>query len=188
MSEDFTTVLTSQQPALIAQAAAILESAGIPYQQPGYQHASLMPQVNFIKIELRVPTDRVEEARRALGDIDELMRDGSEGRPVFRVQRHAGATFAIIGGLIGALAALALLTTELDFRVWLAPLVLAGFPLIGFIMGSGMRVDYCSAPGCPGELSPAAVSCPRCKGIVRGRINHASQHLASAEAFEQADP
>lgn len=181
---DFTTVLTSSQPALVAQAAAILESAGIPYQHPGYQHASLMPQVNFIKIELRVPTDRLEEARRALGDIDVLTSDGAEGRPVFRVQRHAGATFAIIGAVIGGLVTLALLSTDLEFPRWLVPLAIVGLPLIGFTMGSRMHTDYCSSPGCPGELLPDDTECSRCKGVIRGRINDASEHLSAVEALE----
>lgn len=182
-ASEFTTILKSLQPELVAQAAAVLESAGIPYQNPGYQTASLLPLVNFVNIELRVPTDRLQDARRAIGDIAELVRDGAEkGHAVFRIRRDNGAVFAIAGGVIGIVIAIVLPAVVADLPTWAFPAALLGTPVLGFIWGTRVGKDYCSSPGCPGDLAADATVCPRCAGNIRGRINTASEHLEAAEA------
>jgi len=179
---EFSTVMTSMQPELIAQAAAVLESAGIPYQNPGYQHGSLMPLVSIITIELRVPTDRLDEARRAIGDIQELVRDGAQSpHPVFRLSRSNGILYVVGGGVLGALGFF--VATELVVGVprWVLGLASLGGPLLGVIVGSRSSKDYCSSPGCPGELPATATVCSRCNGIIRGRIKHASDHFDAVD-------
>ena len=141
-----------------------------------------MPLVNFVNIELRVPTDRLEDARRAIGDIAELIRDGAEqGHAVFRIRRDNGAVFAIAGGLVGLVIAIVLPAVVTDLPTWVFAAALLGAPLLGFIWGSRVGQDYCSSPGCPGDLAADATICPRCAGIIRGRIRSASEHLEAAE-------
>jgi hypothetical protein len=179
---EFSTVMTSMQPELIAQAAAVLESAGIPYQNPGYQHGSLMPLVSIVTIELRVPTHRLDEARRAIGDIQELVRDGEQApHPVFRLNRSNGTLYLIVGGVLGGIGFLFASSLIVGVPRWALGLASLSGPLLGFLMGLRSGKDYCSSPGCPGELPATATVCSRCNGVILGRIKHASDHFDAVD-------
>lgn len=170
------------QPELIAQAAAVLEAAGIPYKRPGYQHGSLMPLVSIITIELLVPTDRLGEARRAIGDIQELVKDGEQApHPVFRLSRNNGVLYVIGGSVVGSIGFFVASALAVDVPRWELGLASLVGPLLGVVAGSRSSKDYCSSPGCPGELPASATVCVRCNGNIRGRIKHASDHFDAVD-------
>ncbi len=123
--------------------------------------------------------DATTGAREGAAEDDEAR--ANEGRPVFRVPvRHTGRGL-VLGGAVGV-AAFAALTGAIASPsvALLVPLGMA----TGALVGARARHFECSDPACAAPLGPTATTCPRCGGVVSGRIARRTDRLAAEEALE----
>jgi len=100
-------------------------------------------------------------------------------RPVFRLRRGSPGMGLFVGGGAGLLGAL------LFGSSGVAPFVLIGGALVGWLVGRSLTRDLCSAPDCREPLRANQESCTKCKGTIAGVIHRAAEHYAEAAAFRR---
>ncbi|MEZ4452731.1 MAG: zinc ribbon domain-containing protein [Nannocystaceae bacterium] len=122
-------------------------------------------------------------------DADRGIVGQNAGKPVFRVERRAGARFArvlVMGTMmLGGLATRPQMGEALTMgQVAIAAVVLG---VLGFGLGSIVREARCSEPKCGASLRPTMTTCPRCGGVLKGTIHHPRERLAAEEALRAAE-
>ena len=107
-------------------------------------------------------------------------------RPVFRLQRGRGGMGVFLGFMIGVLLAIiasglskAMPADARQIMVLASILLLVGAPVLGWLIGKGVRADVCSVPGCRTPLPRDAEECPGCKGTLAGSITSAPEHYSA---------
>jgi hypothetical protein len=113
--------------------------------------------------------------------------EAGDPKPVFRLRRGRGGMGVFLGFMIGVL--LAMIASGLlkaipeDARQIMGVvmlLVLVGAPVLGWLIGKGVRADVCSVPECRTPLPRDAEECPGCKGTLAGSITSAPEHYSAA--------
>jgi hypothetical protein len=121
-----------------------------------------------------------------LGPLDERPSTArapkrNRGRRVFRVVRTRATQYAMLFG--SAAATIGGVAARAD------PAAVLGSALLGTVLGAGVgqrrRNDACSDPACEGQLLDGQPTCPRCGGIVSGKIRRAEDRLAALEEIER---
>lgn len=118
-------------------------------------------------------------------EADRGIVGANAGKPVFRVERRAGARVArtlVMGALmLGGLATRPQMGEALTMgQVAIGAVVLG---VLGFVLGSIVRETRCSEPKCGASLKPTMTTCPRCGGTIKGTIHHPRERLAAEEAL-----
>lgn len=175
--DKFVTVLKSSDAGFVDIVAANLDAEGIRYQHPGKNHAALIPGVNFIEIDLRVPEQNAADARTL---IDKLrMPDAPAGALVaFRVRQ----TYRALGAILGTIGGMIWLNVEFSEAPELVrAATLGGSICAGFLLGRAISRDSCSLPGCRAKLNRFDLRCSNCGAELRGVISSARKHFAAVE-------
>lgn len=134
--------------------------------------------------------DDAQEGDAPPPEDDRGIVGANAGKPVFRVERRAGArvarTLAMAAMMLGGLATRPQMGEALTMgQVAIAAVILG---VVGFAVGSLFRETRCSEPKCGAPLKPAMTACPRCGGEIRGTIRHPRERLAAEEALRVGEP
>lgn len=172
----FVTVLKTADARFVDLVVATLDAEGIPHQHPGKNHAALLPELNYIEVDLRVPEAHLADALALVERLREP--DATSTRIAFRVRR----SYRALGGILGTI--LGIVWINVDFGS-ASELTRTGVLLssigAGYVAGWVIRRDSCSLPGCRAKLSSGAVRCAKCGAEVRGVISSARKHFAALE-------
>jgi hypothetical protein len=186
MTDDmFVTVLQSNDPYYVDTVVAMLEGEGIHCQHTGKNHSALTG-LRYLTIDLRVPTDRADDARALIAGMSESAatadaEGSSEKLVTFRVQRDHGW----IGGVLGWVCAVGVFVVIRAVGRWLPQsglmALLLGGAGVGYLWGVRQRRDRCSRPGCAGRLALDAKACPKCGAELKGVVRSEREHFAAEE-------
>jgi len=100
-----------------------------------------------------------------------------EPRPVFRLRRRSTGVGGFIGLMFGVFAAIVLKSHAL---------VLASLgSLAGALFGHPFTHDVCSEPTCRTDLALDMSGCPKCGGVIAGRVETAPDHFAASAEYRR---
>jgi len=99
---------------------------------------------------------------------------------VFRVRRSRAGPFGLVGCIVGSVAEVAWPTLAPIGALLIASIVL------GLLLGRRWRHEICSYPRCEARLPVDATHCPKCDGVIRGKIRRLRDHMDAVDQFDQA--
>lgn len=135
---------------------------------------------------------RCRKCEHAWDDPDEGPKhmtrlEPGDPKPVFRLRRGRGGMGLFLGFMIGAVLAMigsglvkAVPSDAREMMGVVVMLALVGGPIVGWLIGRGVRADVCSVPECRTPLPREAEECPGCKGTLAGTITDAPEHYSAA--------
>jgi hypothetical protein len=115
----------------------------------------------------------------------------NEGRPVFRVHKTYAQNYGMLGLVAGTMLGAVIGSPDdpLPGRGMIGVVIGAVIGAVvgltgGVVIGRRTSFDVCSDPACRSVLREESI-CPRCRGLVAGRIRHPDERLEAAVRWER---
>jgi hypothetical protein len=120
----------------------------------------------------------LEPTSQANGKHAHLGRPVTDRPPVFRLERRHG----VLGGVIGLAAGL---VATVVFPHELGAVGFAVGTIAGVVIGRSRTYAVCSDPTCRGRVGRDDLTCPRCKGNLRGKITREGDHFVRVAEWKR---